>query len=574
MIGGTLASGDDANVFYGVLSAGAFSNLTVENNVVTHAAIGFRGDGAASGNLITQNWFDSIGNYDFGYAVTLRTNFYADVTDNLMTRVWTGIHTNNFSQAGPSTWSVSGNTIQSYAAGIWDNLQYLAATSLTIDHNQISAEVGAQPGNIGVLMVSIQGSVGVSFTNNTISGTDYGIQAWNDSTTNTITLDSTNTISGTKLAALDLTDNLASTPIGTTVFGAGAASSLSINGLHLGSGTGTGIIIDASGATATVLSIAGAPDVIGGATGLSLIGSLAGISGNSLGGITFTGQSGDYIHLSSGALSGSTLDATGVTFDGQTGATATLAQNFAIEDKITHAVDDSSLGFVRVEAGHVFVTTSSGSIQRGIDVASTDDIVHVTAGSFSDNLVFNKAVTLLGAGDGTNPATSTILTAAVTTSPVATLNVGGADATHRLSIEEIRLTGTTAAGNSGSGVLIQNGASYLTFDHLAAESLGGHGIALNQNATSLDVVISNSSLSNNAGDGLRLSTTSGIDGLDDQRQQSRRRRLRLRGLRGGRFEQSAHERPGHEYDLQQRHLQRVLCGEARSRNARPCDGDE
>ncbi len=513
VVGGTLASGDDANVFYGVLSAGAFSNLTVKNNIVTHASIGFRGDGAASGNLITQNWFDSIGNYDFGYAVTLRTNFYADVTDNLMTRVWTGVHTNNFSQAGPATWTVSGNTIHSYAAGIWDNLQYQAATSLSIDHNTISAETGAQPKNIGVFLVSIQDAVGVHFTNNAISGTDYGIQAWNDPTSNTITLDSTNTISGAKLAALDLTDNLASSPIGTTTFGIGVASSLTINGLHLGSATGAGIIIDASGGTATGLSIAGSPDVSGGATGLSLIGSFAGITGNSLGALTFTGQSGNYIQLSSGALHGSTLDATGVSFDGHTGATATLAQNFAIEDKITHAMDDASLGFVRVEAGNVFVPTSSGSIQRGIDLASTNDIVNVAAGNYSDNLVFNKAVTLLGAGDGTNPATSTILTAAVTTSPVVTLNVGGADATHRLSIDSIRLTGTTAAGNSGSGVLVQNGASYLTFDHLAAESLGGNGIALSQNATSLDVVISNSSLSNNAGDGLRLSTTSGIDGL-------------------------------------------------------------
>ena len=96
--GHLLTSGDDANVNYGIRPSAGFSNLTVQNNIITHAAIGFRGDGCGSSNLITRNWFDSIGAYDFGYAVSLRTNFYADVTNNLMTRVQSGLHTNSFSE--------------------------------------------------------------------------------------------------------------------------------------------------------------------------------------------------------------------------------------------------------------------------------------------------------------------------------------------------------------------------------------------------------------------------------------------------------------------------------------------
>src|SRR5262249_19557629 len=76
--GHALTSGDDANATYGVHPSGAFSNVAVQNDIIKHVQIGFRGDGAATGGLITRNWFDSVGVYDFGYAVTLRTNYYAD----------------------------------------------------------------------------------------------------------------------------------------------------------------------------------------------------------------------------------------------------------------------------------------------------------------------------------------------------------------------------------------------------------------------------------------------------------------------------------------------------------------
>ena len=61
-----------------------------------------------------------------------------------MTRVWTGVHLNNFSLAGgPATWTISANNIQSYAGGILYWLEYGFATSATtIDSNQISAATG------------------------------------------------------------------------------------------------------------------------------------------------------------------------------------------------------------------------------------------------------------------------------------------------------------------------------------------------------------------------------------------------------------------------------------------------
>ncbi len=73
-----------------------------------------------------------------------------------------------------------------------------------------------------------------------------------------------------------------------------------------------------------------------------------------------------------------------------------FADNFAIEDAITHALDNASYGLVTWVANNVYVTTNSGSIQRGIDAASGGDTVNVDAGSFAENLILAKQINLLG----------------------------------------------------------------------------------------------------------------------------------------------------------------------------------
>ncbi|MFO1439747.1 MAG: hypothetical protein U1F81_15605 [Verrucomicrobiaceae bacterium] len=67
------------------------------------------------------------------------------------------------------------------------------------------------------------------------------------------------------------------------------------------------------------------------------------------------------------------------TFDALNGATAAQTALFDIEDKITHKLDDTALGLVRVKAGHVFVS-ATGSLDRGITAASIGDVVNVEDG--------------------------------------------------------------------------------------------------------------------------------------------------------------------------------------------------
>jgi microcystin-dependent protein/subtilisin-like proprotein convertase family protein len=82
------------------------------------------------------------------------------------------------------------------------------------------------------------------------------------------------------------------------------------------------------------------------------------------------------------------LDATGTTLTLDGGA---FADNFAIEDAIDHALDSAAYGLVTWVAGNVYVTTNTLGIQRGIDVATAGDTINVNGGTYTGDLVINKA---------------------------------------------------------------------------------------------------------------------------------------------------------------------------------------
>jgi hypothetical protein len=76
------------------------------------------------------------------------------------------------------------------------------------------------------------------------------------------------------------------------------------------------------------------------------------------------------------------VNATNATFDGKAGIAMTSAELFAREDRIRHALDSTSdaPGFVRVNAGNIYVTVNSASIERGVAAASAGDTIHVESG--------------------------------------------------------------------------------------------------------------------------------------------------------------------------------------------------
>lgn len=84
------------------------------------------------------------------------------------------------------------------------------------------------------------------------------------------------------------------------------------------------------------------------------------------------------------------VDATGAVFVG-------AANGFAIEDRVSHALDSAARGLVSWTAGNVYVTQNSGSIQRGVNAASAGSTVNVGAGSYAEQVLLNKtSMTLAG----------------------------------------------------------------------------------------------------------------------------------------------------------------------------------
>src|SRR5678815_663610 len=126
------------------------------------------------------------------------------------------------------------------------------------------------------------------------------------------------------------------------------------------------------------------------------------------------------------------------TFNGSLASAMTVPQNYALEDKLTHAIDNSTLGFIRVFNGHVFVTpnsftslsspaTTTPDVQRAVDNAVVNDIVHVNSGLYPNPVSVNKNLTIDGEVNGSGDPNSIIAPVAgdalTIVSPVTTMTL-------------------------------------------------------------------------------------------------------------------------------------------------------
>jgi hypothetical protein len=81
-----------------------------------------------------------------------------------------------------------------------------------------------------------------------------------------------------------------------------------------------------------------------------------------------------------------------------------ILNGFDVEDILYHKMDDSQLGLIRGPGTELYVTPSSGSIQRAIDIANNPysvTQVNVKDGIYTEDVVVNKAIVLNGQGANT-----------------------------------------------------------------------------------------------------------------------------------------------------------------------------
>jgi nitrous oxidase accessory protein NosD len=169
--------------------------LTVKNNIVRNLSYCgidmynyYNSGGVTSGNYITNNKIDNIAQSPYGIGVLIYNNFYAAVEENVITRVRVGVQTGNFYSANTGTTaSISNNDIQSERRGIFHNLAYGSASSFTLNGNDITTVTGAT-NHLGIALSSLGGTVGAVVSNNDIDDAYAGIDFWNCTTSNTITV--------------------------------------------------------------------------------------------------------------------------------------------------------------------------------------------------------------------------------------------------------------------------------------------------------------------------------------------------------------------------------------------------
>jgi len=156
------------------------------------------------------------------------------------------------------------------------------------------------------------------------------------------------------------------------------------------------------------------------------------------------------------------------------------------------------------------------TIQAAIDGASSGDSINIAAGTYNENLVINSAgsmaITLVGAGNGDNDASNTIINGVAALTDTIQIMNGGTAVGQRVILSNLRVTGGQGDSNYGMGVEIAGNGDYITFDNFASVGNGGEGIGLNYSGPVGDIVVTQSLLASNGGAGFRVPASSSLLG--------------------------------------------------------------
>jgi parallel beta-helix repeat protein len=510
------------------INANDVSGITIAKNIAANAVNGIRleqttnyfasgGAAVRSFNILVD---DNLVQNITGTGIRLGNSMYAKVTNNTVSNADTGIAFSSFriSDAGNAADRViQGNTISSRFAGIWTNLFHASPYALvdnTITVAPAATLMAPTPQNrtawFGIIYSTV--SAPQNFTNQTnlplvvtperwtatgneIDGsalesgsTGHGYWFFHvDNNRDSLGVDHFGQILGGSVSnvtfgvMLKNKDADPATSFGNSAVGAHAAVSGVAFSLNAG-GTGFRLIDDATWTTANPAPLVNKRNVqLAVGTGNTLTGGAIGahvtrpmtfaqpdynpIVGGDLSDLAFSGQTGEYITL---VGSPKDLDATSSTFDTVNGATAAESELFDIEDKITHKLDDTALGLVRVKATNVYVSTT-GSLERGIAAAEDGDVVNVEGGSpfsltaeITKNISFSGTFTISSTSIPTDSTATAVLTSFLTRkgTSTATADMTGMNANQ---VAAVNANFTEFSGFTGAPVSIIRAAAIVGY---------------------------------------------------------------------------------------------------------------
>lgn len=196
------------------------------------------------------------------------------------------------------------------------------------------------------------------------------------------------------------------------------------------------------------------------------------------------------------------VDATNAQFVTSTGTAlnrAVLADAFTIANQVVDGVDTAGLGLVRFVPNTIYVTTTSGSIQRGVDMASAGDTINVNAGTYNGTVTLAKPVKIVGVG-----MNDTIVNGGGANGFNVTAD--GVDASNRMVISNLTVTG------AARGVNVSNNADFITIDQVNFTSNTSTGVSIDVSNTSNDVIVRNSTFTGN-GLGIKIHSTGAVSNM-------------------------------------------------------------
>ncbi|RZJ00486.1 MAG: filamentous hemagglutinin N-terminal domain-containing protein [Brevundimonas sp.] len=482
------------NLTGGILMSGAFSDLTLKGFTVTgNAGGGF----VVQGGQVTNLTVDGVridaqsvagrhgfGSGQYGGALSITNSQFANIDG------WVVFDTRSGAGSGAGAMITSGvfsnNTIDNSHGNVNFRQQTgaFAYPNIVIANNTVT-NVGSSTNGFGAIFKVFNGNT-VDFTGNSVSG--VGTSGFN--------------------------------PAGEAAYGA-VLMTRGVNQLNIVGNTFANnnqvLAIEPGRGLSTNTFLAGNTFINNG-YGIYM-------PGNALAGGTVTFGAGNNFIAGADTVqhivwrSAAGLDLTNVMFNGKLGSAMNLGELFDVEDLISHGTDVAGLGLARVKAGEVFVTTGSGSVQRGVNVAGSGDTVHVDAGTYAlpGELSITKSLSLLGAGAGATIFNSAstgygILAAAdhVTLSgftfngnPTGSYGVkvqpgatGAAARALDFTITDVAINGTRRTG------LDLNGVVGAVIDGVTVTgAIGGNGVSITDSA---DVTVRNTATSGNAWGGLAL----------------------------------------------------------------------
>ncbi|MFO0936402.1 MAG: right-handed parallel beta-helix repeat-containing protein [Gemmataceae bacterium] len=409
--GGVDILSGESNAKRGVEVLGA-DRVTISNNVIQNlygrgVQYEDKSGNAAVAGAVTQNSFNNIGLLDgsdgFGLLVFDSTPSF---TDNQSVNINFGAQY-QFLYTDSTPVNVTDNVLSTRLVGLVLNETGGSTGQITLENNEITT---TEAGAIGINLWTVAHAGGTTLSNNTLSGSGgRGINAW------TGTSDQTVAVSGGSISGYDTGVQIANEEFDGPYGVATGSNTITLTNLAITPADGGKAIYvwdTEDGNKDVTVGLSGVTingDSAGTGTGIVLEGQYAKLDSDSLGDTTFAGFTGtsQYVTLQNLTYAaGGVIDGSDAKYEGTLGSDLTRTSTpsgFAVEDRITHYLDDEYVGYVNTTPNIAFVTQASGSIQRAIMYSEDGDTIYVDAGTYVENLSVYKPLDIRGPQDATDP---------------------------------------------------------------------------------------------------------------------------------------------------------------------------